>query len=212
MSLCLNSSTRVLDPCKNLVSYTDNIVEGLYEFTYAQFNFDGSVYVDVNNQPIYNTSNYVNQECCTKIGGTPMLHYDIENNVTINSGYFCCDNSGKCGCTIACDWMVQMDYVNLIEDQGIRPRPHYLGFVQPNGYSSMVTPDGCHCVGSPYTILVPDVTDPYTGQVGVACQLTTLGLEDLSLGASESYIYNYYLERSSGNSSCFPNNNSGLPN
>ena len=206
MSLCLNSSQRVLDPCKNLISYTDNIEQGLYEFNYAQFNFDGSVYVDVNNQPIYNTTNYANQECCTKIGGTPIIHYDIENGQTTNTGYFCCNNTGKCGCTIACDWMVQLSSITLPQDIGVRPRPQYLGFTQPNSAMSMVTTDGCHCIGNPYTVLVPNVVDPYTGQVGVGCQLTQTGINDLALGPNQSVIYNYYLNRSNGNTSCYPNN------
>jgi hypothetical protein len=50
------------------------------------------------------------------------------------------------------------------------------------------------------------VVDPYTGQVGVACQLTQTGINDLALGPNQSVIYNYYLNRSNGNTSCYPNN------
>jgi hypothetical protein len=70
----------------------------------------------------------------------------------------------------------------------------------------MITTDGCHCIGNPYTVLVPNVVDPYTGQVGVACQLTQTGINDLALGPNQSVIYNYYLNRSNGNTSCYPNN------
>jgi len=89
----------------------------------------------------------------------------------------------------------------------------YLQFIKPDGTMAVVTPDGCNCNTS-YTIRVPNVVDPYNGQIGYGCKLTTAGLIDLALGTSGS-MYTFYQNRVIGTTSCFnppPKPPSQLPN
>ena len=76
------------------------------------------------------------------------------------------------------------------------PQASYLQFIKPNGVMAVVTPDGCNCVPQ-LTTPVPNVVDPYTGEMGIGCQLTLAGINDLSLGASSS-IYTHYRSKSTG--------------
>ena len=218
LSLCLDKSTKPIppNPCGDSLASApiDDTSVGLYVFNYYQYNTDGTVYSN-NNGPIYNTSYYTPKECCRLNGGTPFLYDETTNGVITNTGYACCDNSGKCGCTIACKWM--MDTISILLPPlsstytGIQ-NP-YLQFIKPDGTMAVVTPDGCNCNTS-YTIRVPNVVDPYNGQIGYGCKLTTAGLIDLALGTSGS-MYTFYQNRVIGTTSCFnppPKPPSQLPN
>ena len=52
-----------------------------------------------------------------------------------------------------------------------------------------------------YTIKVPNVVDPYTNKIGIGCQLTSLGLKDLSV-PSTSVILSTYKARKDGKIGC----------
>ena len=119
----------------------------------------------------------------------------------INTGYYCCDDSGKCGCTIACKWKAQTTPYTYGNINNKSSTTKLLQFTTENGESILVTPDGCNCI-SPYTVAIPNVKDPYTGQIGYACQLTEKGEADLALG-NYGKIYKTYLDRSTGKISCF---------
>lgn len=223
MSLCIE---KIIPPsgdsCSNLLSlYTDVTDLGLYEFSFYQYDINGNVYVDSNNEPIYNNTPYVPQECCLAIGGTPQFYTDYYNNTSniINSGYICCDSTNRCGCIIACSWMVDLSTIMLpvLSETYSGPQAEYLQFITLGGSSAIVTPDGCNCIPN-YTTAVPNIYDPYTGQMGYGCQLTQQGVDDMALGL-DSYIYHYYLERSNNKASCFDEgdvtitmNNIVLPN
>ena len=198
LSLCLNSTKGFKPVCSdNLASITDNRIIGMYDFNYYQFNMDGSIFRDIIGNPIYNTSIYGSIECCKAKGGTPFLINDYDNGVVVNSGYVCCDNTGKCGCTVTCGWVPAPFYATVPTGQ---TQSLYLVFIKPDNSLSVVSPDGCNCNvsnnGIIYTFKGPLITDPFTGQIGYGCQLTPNGLADLDANAptpTNSFIYRSYL-------------------
>jgi hypothetical protein len=219
LSLCIgNKNINLLSSCNNLLINGPiyNTFFGFYNFEYYQYNPDGSVYSDSNSNPIPNTSYYASKNCCKAFGGKPFIYNTLDNNSNTNSGYVCCDNSGKCGCSIACSWMVDINPILLppITQTYTGPQSPYLQFIQKNGTISVVTPDGCNCIKN-YTIPVPNILDPYTGEIGYGCQLTSLGLSDIG-NVSLGEIYKFYYNRSTGIISCFNENNtssgSQIPN
>ena len=199
LSLCVYKKEQTIDPCPKLSSYSDDTSSGLYNFQYNQYRIDGSVFKDTYGNPILNSSLYTSQSCCKKIGGSSHIYKDVENGVLVNTGYYCCDDSGKCGCSIACKWMVQPDPILLPINS--TTQSNYLQFTMQDNSSSVVTPDGCNCIPD-YTIAVPNIIDPYTGEVGYACQLTPAGVIELARGQNNG-IYSYYSDRSTGVSSCY---------
>jgi hypothetical protein len=169
ISLCLTKKDPPLPSiCDSSLatSPTTTNDDGLYNFSFYQYNKDGSIFNN-NGSPILRTSIYASKECCTKFNGTPFPHIEVVGGVTVNSGYACCSSNGKCGCTISCQWLIVRT-----------PKDGLLDFVRPDGSHVIVTPDGCHCPKD-YTIKVPNVTDPYTNEVGIGCKLTDKGLKDL---------------------------------
>jgi len=221
LSLCIEK--KQLDPpppCSHLVHSNpsigyinplDNTSLGIYSFDYYQYNANGTLFSDSNGKPIPNTSYYTSKNCCKVFNGTPFIYNTIVNNILVNTGYVCCDNSGKCGCYIACSWMVDVNPILLpqITQTYTGPQSSYLQFIQQDGTLSVVTPDGCNCIKN-YTTPVPNIVDPYTGQIGYGCQLTSMGQSDIALG-SLGNIYKFYSNRSSGNTSCFKNVNNQQP-
>jgi hypothetical protein len=179
--------------CDNdFVNLDNNSEEGLFVFYRYQYNLDGSIYTDSASTPILATSNYIKPECCSLIGGTSFLFEDIQNAVVVNSGYVCCDNTNRCGCTIACGWDVETAPI-FINDVP------YLNFIKPDGSHVVVTPDGCNC--APKTTPIPNITDPHTNQIGYACQLTEASIIDLQSGSSS--IKNLYQNRVLNIESCY---------
>ena len=190
ISLCLTKKDPPPPTCdSNLAtSPTINNDDGLYNFSFYQYNKDGSIFNN-NGNPILRTSIYASKECCTKFNGIPFPQMEVVGGVTVNSGYVCCTSNGNCGCTISCEW------------ESIRtPKDGYLDFVRPDGTHSIVTPDGCHCP-IVYTIKVPNVTDPYTNEVGVGCKLTDKGLLDLNKPSSK--LINGFKARKNGDLPCY---------
>jgi hypothetical protein len=205
LSICLDidESNPALSPCSNSLATipSASTITGLYLFSYLQYDMNGNVYTN-NGNPVYNQTNYTTQQCCKAIGGIPALYGQYTNNVLTNNGYVCCNKSGKCGCHIACKWTVSNTPIvitsSLARDSS---PPMYLNFIKPDGSNVVVSPDGCNCIGLGLTISVPNIEDPFTGEVGYACQLTQQGLADLALGTS-SYIYQTYRARSLGGIGC----------
>jgi hypothetical protein len=206
LSLCIDKSPKSIqpNPCGDSLATIpiDDTTIGLYVFNYYQYKTDGTVYSNQSG-PIYNTSYYTPKECCTLNGGIPFLYDETTDGVVTNTGYACCDKTGKCGCTIACKWMMDTISISLppLTSTYTGPQNTYLQFIKPDGTMAVVSPDGCNCNAS-YTTRVPNVVDPYNGQIGYGCQLTTAGLSDLALGTSGD-MYTFYQNRVTGKTSCF---------
>jgi len=189
ISLCLNRKDPLPPTCESNLFGPPiaNINNGLYKFSFYQYNKDGSVFSN-NNGPILRSSIYASKECCTKFNGTPFPYMEVVDGITVNSGYVCCTSNGKCGCTISCKWIPTTT-----------PYNGYLDFIREDGSHSIVTPDGCNCPKF-YTTKVPNVTDPYTNEIGVACKLTPTGLSDLQNPNSE--IISFFKQKANGTISC----------
>lgn len=208
LSLCIDKKTKVepQNPCG--ISLVDNpqsnVDLSLLEFNFYQYNQNGTIYPSPSN-PILNTTFYAPKQCCVSKNGKPFLYEKIINGTTVNAGYVCCDNNSKCGCIVSCKWMVDTIPVLLPPSTPTytSPQASYLQFIKPNGVMAVVTPDGCNCVPQ-LTTPVPNVVDPYTGEMGIGCQLTLAGINDLSLGASSS-IYTHYRSKSTGLIPCINN-------
>lgn len=187
----------------NVFSIVDNLEAGIFNFQLYQYNEDGSIYLDSSGNPVLMSTNYTSQICCNLFGGSPLLYNEVDDEGTlVNTGYICCDNTGNCGCTYACQWLMKPTifyYPAPIPPDNDKGDP-YLDFTTQDSGSSLVTPDGCNCIAN-YTVAVPNIIDPYTGVVGYGCRLTTLGVNDLTLGTS-GVMYNTYLQRNNGTLPC----------
>ena len=194
ISLCITKKEPPLPTCdSSLALEPSNGDNGLYNFSFYQYNKDGSVYSD-DNGPILRESIYASKECCTIFNGVSFPYMEVIGGVTVNSGYVCCnkytDNTDdNCGCTISCQWLTTRT-----------PKDGFLDFIRPDGSHAIVTPDGCHCPKK-YTIRVPNVTDPYTNEVGVGCKLSDVGLNDLN--KPSSVLINLFESRKDGSLPCY---------
>jgi hypothetical protein len=177
LSICIERTKESqITPCSNLVTQPVADVEnGYYVFDYYQYNKDNTLYT-VNGIPVTNTSRFTDKECCSAINGSS-TYTDFYNEITntIESGYVCCVNK-KCGCTIACDWMLNDSPIQLpLNSQTTNP---FCEFTTLKGFGSktVITSDGSNCPSN-WTIATPNVVDPNTGLTGFGCKLTTLGLQ-----------------------------------
>jgi hypothetical protein len=203
LSICvdIDESNPSISPCSNSLASIPYVSNGLYLFSYLQYDINGNVYTN-NGNPVYNQTNYSTQQCCKAVGGIPALYGQYTNNVLTNNGYVCCDNSGQCGCKIACKWLVSSTPITITSPLArYSSPPMYLNFIKQDGSNAVVTPDGCNCVAAGLTIPVPNIADPFTGEIGYACQLTQQGIADLALGTS-SFIYQTYHARKNGSIGC----------
>ena len=161
---------------------------GFYNFSFLQYNIDGTIYSGNTGGPVYNTTPFVQQQCCKVLNGTPSLYEVYENKTLTNAGYICCDKTNKCGCIIGCSWSASTGM--YVDDNGNR----YILFVKPDGSYVVTTPDGCNCI-SGYSQKV-QITDPFTHQVGYGCQLTPSGVNDILNNGSNGIVYNHYKNKS----------------
>lgn len=205
LSICLErnqniSNRKIAEPtCKDKVISPPRAINGVYRFSYYQYNKDGSVFTN-GGWPVPNTTNYTSQECCTYFDGTPTLHNEYSQGKLTNTGYICCDASGKCGCTLACKWIIGKSTIRLPQDAPRVSQQEYLVFTKEDGSSGVVTPDGCNCIDT-YTTPIPNVTDPYTGEVGFGCSVTGFGHKELAKGGT-NIINQTYLARNAGTIGC----------
>lgn len=185
---------KIASPC--ILSENGNLL-----FVYNTYNVDGNVIYDNLSNKITNTSQYGTKECCTANLGVPTIYSEVTNDVVLNTGYVCCKTQ-KCGCWVACKWLPVFDPILLpIPPAGVTiVQDKYLEFIKDDGSIGVTTPDGSNCLSS-YTIATPNINDPYTGEIGFGCKLTTVGVNDLKLGSS-SIIYNHYLSKKNGTVSC----------
>lgn len=207
LSICISANTNFLSTnitCPPMSTPpVANPDDGLYIFSYYQYDSNGV------QLPNPNVSLYASQECCRYIGGNPYFEnktVDVDGTTVIaNSGYLCGDNSGKVGCTVSCreKWVPILTPLLLPQLSAIYSglQQPYLTFIKLDGSTGIVTPDGCNCIVDK-TIAIPNITDPNTGEVGYACQLTNNGLNDLMLGVN-SEIYSYYADKNNGITNCY---------
>ena len=121
------------------------------------------------------------------------MNNEYENGVLVNSGYYCCYAGGQCGCKLTCDWLAQSTPINISGN-------NYIQFTAPINQNRVVTADGCNCLAD-YSIAVPNITDPYTGEVGYACQLTALGNTDM-LSGTAGEVFQHYKNKAAGVTPC----------
>jgi hypothetical protein len=191
MSLCVEKKgPNQLSPCGDSLMKPPNSsnITGMYSFVYYQYNSDGTIFSN-NGDAVPFKSNYTTIECCKSFNGTPFIDSIIIGGVVANTGYICCNNSGKCGCTIACNWLSSETPIN-----------GYIDFIKQDGSHTIISPDGCNCIQN-YSIPVPNVPDPYTNEIGYACKLTALGINDIAT-PSTSIIMKTYIGRKQKKVAC----------
>lgn len=205
LSVCIERNQNISNAkietlsCKDEVISKPNAIDGVYSFSYYQYMKDGNVFTS-GGEPVPNITNYASKECCTYFNGTPTLYNEYVEGKLVNTGYICCDSTGKCGCTLACKWIVVESPISLPKDVPRISQQKYLVFTKEDGSLSVVTPDGCNCLGF-YTTPIPNITDPYTGEIGFGCAVTGFGGKDIANG-NRSVIRQTYLARNSGTISC----------
>ena len=152
--------------------------------------------------PVIYSSIYTSKECCKANNGTPTIYPTVTNGVTTNNGYVCCVKQ-NCGCNVACKWspIFQPIYLPLNSTK----QDIYMEFIKEDGSLGVTTPDGSHCLTGPnkYTEKAPNITDPYTGEVGYACQLNEYGLNNLSNSVGKGSLFAFYNDRYVSLTSCF---------
>lgn len=205
LSLCISETTPKLQNCPDFIRKPTLTPFGWFAFSYKQYLPNGNLYT-INNTPVSLDSKYASVDCCKLIGGNPFPYSDINNGVVENKGYICCKavnltqgQSGSvnlCGCFVTCKWMVDTNYVTLpvIAQQG--QQSNYLLFRDLDGSNHVVMPDKCNCIKN-YTTAVPNIVDPFTGEIGYGCQLTQLGMTDLATGQGGK-IYAFYNNKANG--------------
>lgn len=206
LSVCIEKLNQIPtpQPCSDIASVTDNTNEGLYVFNYYQYDTNG------NQLPQQRTSNFSSKQCCQLNNGTPAYYNQIVGTQSVNDGYVCCTNN-RCGCTLSCKWKASTTNNNFMFNIN---GANYLIFYQSDGNPILVTPDGCNCdVPDYYSIeenmvfsypniltAVPNITDPYTGEVGFACRLNYNPMTNFQVAYQ---IRTHYLSRYNGSKPCY---------
>lgn len=181
LSICVEKGSNEIKPCSNLLKEPGyDSATGLFVFT-KYF---------TNNQTTQTA--YIDRECCSYLGGnstyadSKYLEYFPSSPTRLSSGYVCC-KSEKCGCNITANWVI--DKVPTYIPQGTQNA--YLIFKtlygSNVGRTTTIVPDASAC--PQYTTPTPNITDPYTGEVGVGCKLTQILIND---PYSYQQLYEYY--------------------
>lgn len=177
-ALLINVGCDFVEPsvttCEDKVAGVKETDYGMYIFFYNTYDPFGNI---VGNYP----SRYNSKECCSAIGGTP-LYYENWNFELVNAGYICCTR-GKCGCYATCKWFLATVQVNEMPIISPYTEP-FLVFEKSDRTHTSIVPTGCSCIADLTTPV--EITDPYTGEVGIGCKLTKDGLADLQSG---HYVY-----------------------
>lgn len=187
LSVCIETQSRpVSQPCNTLANQpTQDMNNGWYVFQKYQYNSDGSIYTQ-NATPVLATSVFIDRECCTALNGVSTYN-DVVNNVTneISSGYACC-HANNCGCSLACEWTLTPT-LRTIDGSD------YLDFrtLFGNGQHKITSPDVSNCP-TRWSTAIPNITDPYTGDVGFGCKINTTGIAEFNT------MINYFVAKANG--------------
>ena len=187
LSMCVETKdTPVNQPCDTLANQpTKDLDNGWYVFKKYQYNSDGSIY-EQNATPVLSTTLFIDRECCRALNGVSSYN-DVVNNTTkeISSGYACC-YANNCGCSLACEWTLTST-LRTIDGSD------YLDFrtLFGNGQNKITSPDASNCP-TRWTIAIPNITDPYTGDIGFGCKINTTGISEFST------MMNYFVTKANG--------------
>ena len=196
LSVCVKKVTPpVPKPCSTLGFEPKKDPDtGYYVFQYYQYNQDGTVYT-ANGNNVVLTSIFTDRECCKALGGSSVYtdYIDPKTNI-VSSGYACC-HSPRCGCNISCNWYLNAKPIDL--PVGSPTATPFCEFttLYGSGVKKVVTPDGSNCPPN-WTTPVPNTVDPYTGEVGIGCKLTTYGLQNFDT------LINFYKMRADKKDCC----------
>lgn len=190
LSVCIETQAQarpaIKQPCDTLANQpTKDLDNGYYVFQKYQYNQDGSIYSIMGN-PVLLTTNLVDRECCTALNGIS-TYVDLPNIDTneVNSGYVCC-HAGNCGCSIGCTWILNQTTASIGGSSYLSFRTLY-----GSGINKVVNPDNSNCP-SRWSIPVSNITDPFTGEVGIGCRINATGISEYST------MINYYMIKANG--------------
>ncbi len=187
LSVCIETKNiPPTQPCESLANQpTKDVDNGWYVFQKYQYNQDGSVYTQ-NSVPVLSTGIFIDKECCTGLNGVSSYN-DVLNKSTndVSSGYACC-HSNICGCSLACDWNLTGNLKNI---DGY----DYLDFrtLFGTGQHKITSPDVSNCP-TRWSTAIPNITDPYTGDIGFGCKINSLGVSEFST------MINYFIAKANG--------------
>jgi len=135
--------------------------------------------------PTTYTSKYISKECCSGVyGGFSLYDEEWVDGVLENCGYICSKNL-KAGCAVTCAWSLAT--TNYNDMPTFAPYTEkFLVFEKEDGTTTSVMPTGCSCIEN-YTTSVA-ITDPATGESGVGCMLTQLGVTELTVDDNSYFI------------------------
>jgi len=214
-----NNLVKTINPTTYYSPYIGEQIPYDKPFFVGEFNIFDSKDVKVGTK----SSVYFSKECCKTIGGQPALYdglYDTGINIDGNStdmgtsGYVCCKTNNlsslTCGCNVACDWSLidrsdrsENSEVSLVEPIEIPAgsNNYFLKFRRQHGYGNFVvtTVDGSNCPTSKgYTTKVANITDPFSGEIGFGCRITSAGLADYQSNGFGSYFVKLFEARRIG--------------
>lgn len=187
LSVCIETKAApVAQPCDSLANQpTKDLDNGWYVFQRYQYNQDGSIYTQ-NSNPVLATSIFTDRECCTALNGVSSYN-DVVDSATnsVSSGYACC-HAGNCGCSLACEW-------NLTPTLRTIEGSDYLDFrtLYGNGQHKVTSPDASNCP-TRWTTAIPNITDPYTGDIGFGCKINSVGISEFNT------MMGYFVARANG--------------
>lgn len=175
LSICVKTvEPAIALPCSTLANQpTQDTQNGYYVFQKYQYNQDGSIYSQ-NGNPVLSTSIFTDRECCTALNGVSSYTDQVnETNGNVTSGYACC-HGNNCGCSLACNWYLTQTLITISGSQ-------YLDFrtLFGTGVHKVVSPDASNCPNR-WSTAIPNVTDPYTGEVGFGCKINTIGTTEFT--------------------------------
>lgn len=178
-------------PCSELSTPPSKDVQnGNYVFNHYQYNSDGSIF-KIDGQPITKRTIFTSRECCKATKGISFYTDNINSGTNeVTSGYACC-HSNKCGCSLACNWIMNQ---NTYKFPSSGPNiGEYVEFTTlfGAGVKKVTLPDDSNCPKT-WTVAVPNITDPYTGDVGIGCKITPTGLSEIAK------LIDYYKKKADG--------------
>lgn len=190
LSVCIKKIVKPEpQPCNELAKPpVKDDMNGNFIFSHYQYNADGTTF-KINGTPVLKESIFTSRECCKSNHGISTYTDNLNpNNNELTSGYACCFTN-KCGCSLACNWIMnQTTYKYPTNGTG-----QYCEFTTlfGGGTKKVTLPDASNCP-SVWTVAVPNITDPYTGDVGFGCKLTSTGLTEIDK------VIDYYKKKADG--------------
>jgi hypothetical protein len=191
LSICIEKNDKKYNCFDGIKNYQLQSPSNYYVFNKYQYNRNGSVYTDLNSNPILNSTIFIDPTCCNIQGSIPYYYNQVSSgnngkqSTLTNSGYICCSPINQCGCLVTCKWVLSRSQTTTINGN------QYLEFIDELGNARVVSQDGQNCVSNTTKV---SITDPYTNKVGIGCQVNA--------GANLADIQQIYINRSIGILDC----------